>query len=380
MMRKAVKISAALLEDWMRDHYHGAAIDIGSSGVLDYGLAEVRALAGIEACDLDQVVFRDSPCLGRDDLREAIAARWGASEASQVITTHGSSEAIYAAMMTLLEPGDHVVTMQPAYHSHLSIAESIGCETARWRLRPEDDFQPDLYQLAAVVTGRTKLIVVNFPHNPTGVTLTLAGLDRLLEIADSVGAYVIWDAALADLVYDGDPLPCPGRSYARSVSIGTFSKAFGLPGMRFGWCIAEPRLIAAMTDLRDRMTLSLSPLLEFIALRVVQNAESFVGPRLQTAAASRRLLLEWARRNADVVGMPVPQGGVTAFPLLRGHADTTAICARLSAEYQVLLVPGSAFEHPDRVRLGFGGDPDQFKRGLEILAGELTGRWLGQRK
>jgi DNA-binding transcriptional MocR family regulator len=121
-----VKFSDALLEDWMRDHYHGASIDIGSSGVLEYSLSEVRSLAGIKSSELDEIVFRDSPCLGRYDLREAIAERRGTGNAECVMTTHGGSEAIYVAMMTLLEPGDQVIALQPTYHSHVSVAESIG--------------------------------------------------------------------------------------------------------------------------------------------------------------------------------------------------------------------------------------------------------------
>jgi capreomycidine synthase len=368
-----LKFPSALLEDWMREHYHDSVIDIGSSGVLDYSMGEVRELAGIDPQGLDEIVFRDSPCLGRYDLREAIAKRCGMGNAERVMTTHGGSEAIYVTLMTLLEPGDQVVALQPSYHSHVSVAESIGCEVIRWQLREEDAFVPNLDDLAATVTERTKAIVVNFPHNPTGATLSRAGLERFLDIAASVDAYVIWDAAFADLVYEGDPLPDPGLSYSKSLSIGTFSKAFGLPGMRFGWCIGDPELIQAITNLRDRITLSLSPLLEFIALHVVRNADAFIRPRLENADANRRLLIEWGKRHADLVDLPLPWGGVTAFPLLRGQEDATRICAELARAHHVLLVPGSAFDHPRRVRLGFGGERSQLERGLNILLEELTG-------
>jgi capreomycidine synthase len=368
-----MRFQGALLEDWMRDHYHEAVIDIGSSGVLDYSLRQVRELAGIGIEEIDEIVFRDSPCLGRYDLRETIAERYGIGSAERVMMTHGSSEAIYVSLLTLLEPGDQVVTLEPTYHSHVSIAESLGCELLRWRLREEDSFQPDLNDLDAIITKRTKAIVVNFPHNPTGATITSGDFFRLLEIAASVNAYVIWDAALADLVYEGDPLPDPCLYYTRSVSVGTFSKAFGLPGMRLGWCIAPPELIRAATNLRDRITLSLSPLLEYIALRVLQNADSFIRPRRENAEINRRTLIEWALQHEDVLDLPLPHGGVTAFPLLRRMEDTVEICTRLGEDHRVLLIPGNVFGYPRRVRLGFGGERDQLNKGLEILAGELTG-------
>ncbi|MFI5656041.1 capreomycidine synthase [Streptomyces anulatus] len=367
-----MNFDAALLEDWMRDHYHDAAIDIGSSGVLDYSFGQVRQLAGIEPGDMDQIVLRDSPCLGRDDLREAIASRWGDGDARRVMLTHGGSEAIYVALQTLLEPGDQVVALHPAYHSHVSVAESMGCEVLRWRLREEDAFRPDVEELARIVTARTKVIVVNFPHNPTGATLDLAGFRRLLEIADDVGAYLLWDGAFTDLVYDDAPLPDPGLTYPRTVSIGTFSKSFGLPGMRFGWCMADPELLRAMTNLRDRITLSLSPLIEFIALRVVRHAEAFIAPKLKNATGNRRLLVDWAARHEDRVDLPLPLGGVTAFPQLRPWRDTTELCRRLGETSNILLVPGRAFDHPCRVRLGFGGDRSQLSKGLDILGAELV--------
>lgn len=367
-----MNFDGALLEDWMRDHYHDAAIDIGSSGVLDYSLRQVRELTGIEPGELDEIVFRDSPCLGRDDVREAIAARWGDGDARKVMLTHGGSEAIYVALQTLLEPGDQVVALHPAYHSHVSVAESMGCEVLRWRLREEDKFRPDVEELARLVTARTKVIVVNFPHNPTGATLDLADFRRLLEIADQVGAHLLWDGAFTDLVYDAAPLPDPGLTYPRTVSIGTFSKAFGLPGMRFGWCMAEPELLRAMSNLRDRITLSLSPLLEYIALRVVQRADAFIAPRLQNAEVNRRLLADWAARHEDHVDLPLPLGGVTAFPQLRPWRDTTELCRRLGETSNILLVPGRAFDHPCRVRLGFGGDRGQLSNGLDILGAEFA--------
>jgi capreomycidine synthase len=372
-----MKFPGALLEDWMREHYHDAAIDIGSSGVADYSLGEVRELTGITVEELDEVVFRDSPCLGRDDLRSAIAERWGDGDLRRVMTTHGGSEAVYVALMSLLEPGDQVVALDPAYHSHVSVAHSMGCEVLRWRLREEDGFRPDLDALAALVTERTKVVVVNFPHNPTGTTVDAAGLERLLEIAAGVDAYVLWDGAFTELVYEGAPLPNPGLRYPKCVSVGTFSKVFGLPGMRFGWCMADPGLLRDMTDLRDRITLSLSPLLEHIALRVVRNADAFIGPRLENARANRSLLARWAARHPDLVDLPLPLGGVTAFPLLRAWQDTTEICRRLGETRHLLLIPGRAFDHPRRVRLGFGGDGKQLEAGLDILAEESAASLRG---
>jgi capreomycidine synthase len=368
-------IGSALLDDWMRDHLQDTGIDIGSSGVESYALGDLRRLAGLDLASLDDVVFDHSPCTGRRDLRQAIADRWGTGDPDTVVATHGASEASYAALVTVLNPGDHVVTTDPPYHTLVSVPESLGCTIRPWRLPPGRGFLPDLDELAAMTAGSehpVAAIVVNFPHNPSGATVSEDELDRLVGIARRADAYLVWDASFAELVYGRPPLPDPVCRYPKALSIGTLSKSFGLPGLRFGWCMADPGLIARITFLRDRMTLSLSPLTELFALHAVRSADVLVGQRLSQAARNRQILAGWARENAEYVDLPVlPQGGVTAFPALRGHADTRDLCTALSAEHKVMLVPGAAFGYPDRVRLGFGGPTGEFVRGLELLARAL---------
>lgn len=366
-----MEFSPSLLEEWMRAHYFAAEADIGSSGVADLNLDDLRALTGVTTTDLDSVVLRDSPCTGRADLRAAIARRWGNGDPDWVTTTHGASEAIFVALTTLIEPGDEVVALSPAYHTHTSVADSIGCAVRLWELRANDHFAPDLDKLATLVTPRTKAVVVNFPHNPTGVTLTPRQQCRLIEIVANVDAYLVWDGAFTELTHVGDPLPDPTQFYSKTISVGTFSKAFGLPGMRFGWCAAQPKVIRGMVLLRDRITLSLSPLLELVALRVVENADRVIGPRLELARSNRATLTEWATTHADLVDYFPPPGGVTAFPALRGIPDTRPVCAALAAEDQVLLVPGAAFGYPGHVRLGFGGPAEGLATGLTALTRQL---------
>lgn len=367
-----MEFASAFLEDWMREYYFDAKYDIGSSGVQDYCLKEVRELAGITFAELDDVVFRDGPCTGDEALRQAIADRWGTGDPDWVATAHGASEAIYSALLAVLRPGDHVVTLDPSYHSHTSVPRALHCDITPWTLRPEHAFQPDIAELAALAEARRPAaIIVNFPHNPTGATVTREQLRGLVAVAESVDAHLVWDASFSELTYGAAPLPDPIRDYRKTISVGTFSKAFGLPGMRFGWCLAHPDVIARMIPLRDVYLLSISPLLERIAVGVVRHAERFVEPRLRQAAKNRELLGQWAARHEDRVEHTPPQGGVTAFPRMRRETDTRELCLRLGAQHSVLLVPGVAFGRPDRVRLGFGGPSDDFARALDLVAREL---------
>ena len=365
------KLGAALLEDWMRLYYFAVDADIGSSGVSDYSMAEVRALLGIGVDELDAVVFHDSQTLGGTALRGAIARRWTGGDASRVMVTHGSTEANFLVMNALLQPGDEVIVLDPVYPQLQAVAASIGCRLRAWHLRAENGWRPDMDELAALVTPRTRMVVVNFPHNPTGATLTPQEQDQLLAIVSRVGAWLVWDAAFADLTYDAAPLPDPAPRYERAVSMGTLSKAYGLPGLRVGWCLAAPEVLDRMVVLRDYLTLHLSPLVELLAERVIVNADVIVAQKLAAARRSREVVDRWIGEQGGAVSWTPPAGGVCGFPRLHGVDDVEAFCHHLAREHRVLLVPGTCFGAQGHVRLGFGGPAAALEEGLGRLAGAL---------
>ncbi|MFJ2866816.1 capreomycidine synthase [Kitasatospora sp. NPDC087314] len=359
----------ALLEDFLRERYHEADIDISSSGVEPYTMAELRDLLGFDLGQLAAVSLRDSQSAGGDELRELVAARYGLSDAGRVLVGNGSTEAQLLCLAALLEPGDEVVVVEPAYHSLLAPVRARGCRVRRWQLRPEDGFRPDLEELRHLITSATKAVkavVVNFPHNPTGVTLTAGELAELVAIVERHGCYLLWDGAFEDLVFDAPPLAAPTH-YERALCFGTMSKAFGLPGLRVGWGIAAPEIVHAAVGVRDYTTLALSPLVEWVAQRALEGAEQLIGPRMLTAAANRRLVHGWLAARPDAESATAG-AGVVAFPQLTRVPDTMALCERLMREYRVLLVPGEAFGVPGRVRLGVGGTATDLAAGLDALS------------
>jgi len=360
-----------LLESWMREYYFDTDLDIGSSGVQSFSLAELRELTGLTHEEMDAVVFDDSRTLGDPLLREAIARRWGAGDPERVMATHGSNEAIFLALNALLAPGDEVVILDPIYPQFYSIAESLGARLKTWRLRAELGFRPDVGEARSLIGPRTKAVVVNFPHNPTGASLTREEQAELIAAASEVGAYLVWDAAFAELTYDSEPLPDPTLFYERAVSTGTLSKGYGLPGLRVGWCLAPPEVLERCALLRDHINLHLSPLVELVARRAVEHADVLCGIRLRQARANLAFLSEWAARSAELVEFTPPRGGVCAFPRLRGMADTEAFCHQLARARRVLLVPGRCFNAPGHVRLGFGGRAAALEEGLRRLSAQL---------
>jgi capreomycidine synthase len=362
-------LAIARLEAWMRDYYHKVDHDIGSSGVRDLTMAEFRALCGFQLAELDPMVFHDSESFGGRRLRAALAERWAGGDVDRVMVTHGSSEAIYLVMQLALEPGDELIVVDPAYQQLYDIAAARGCPVTRWRLDPRNGFAPDIAALRELAAGRPRMIVVNFPHNPTGVSITAEQQKELVAIAAEAGAWLVWDHAFGEITYGADPLPLPTEWYERCIAFGTFSKSYGLAGLRAGWCLAPPELLARMALLRDYIALYVSPVLEFFAEQAVRHAERIVAVQREHARANLALLCEWAEGRPELVRFSPPDGGVTTLVEFPGQPDVVGSCRRLAEQHRVLLVPGACFgdAYRDHARLGFGGTTAELTAGLSLL-------------
>lgn len=351
----------------MRQYYFDTELDLGSSGVESFSLAELRQLLEIAEGELDEIVFNDSRTLGDPNLRAAIAAYWGEADPGRVMATNGSTEANYLIMNALLRPEDEVIVLAPLYQQLYGIAEAIGCNLRTWQLRPEDGFNPDIEDLRRMISPRTRMVIVNFPHNPTGASIDLKRQGELIEIVSGAGAYLVWDAAFAAMTYDDTPLP-PPVSYQRSICFGTLSKAYGLAGLRVGWVIAPKDVLAKCERLRDYVTLHLSPLVEFLARRAVEKPDVLIKIRLDQLRVNLEILAAWIEQQRGLVEWTRPLGGACCFVRLPFVRDTEPFCHQLARQHRVLLVPGTCFGYPQHVRLGFGGSTEGLKEGLARLS------------
>ncbi|MFC5802618.1 capreomycidine synthase [Streptomyces formicae] len=367
-----------VLEEWYRRHLGPDIHDISSSGVRPYTFAEIRGLCRIPVEDLDEVLMDDSVSQGGAGIRQAIADRYAGGDADRVLVTHGSSEAIALTLSTLLHPGDRVVVQEGIYHSLGHYPRAAGCEVAELPAAAVRHGEIDHEVLEHLVTPGTAAMIVNFPHNPTGVTLSPQGLKALTEHTAATGTVLVWDAATAEITHRWQVLPGPRAADGNTVSYGTFSKTFGLPGLRVGWAIAPPELLTATFPLRDRTTLFLSPLVELVAEQAMRNADVLIGARAAEARRNLAYLTDWMADHQDLVRWTAPEGGVCALPVFReleraaaGPEAVERFCLELLTRHRTLLVPGTAFGAPHGARLGFGGPEAGFQAGLAGLSAFL---------
>jgi capreomycidine synthase len=321
---------------------------------------------------LRPLLFADSMSFGGIGLREALAERFLAGDVSRTMATHGSTEANFLLSHALLSPGDEIIVSDPLYPQLSAVAQSIGCELRRWSLSFDRGYRPDFDELRGLLNPKTRMVVLNFPHNPTGISLTQDEGRRVREAVAQVGAYLVWDCAFTELTYGEPPISqLTLLEYERCITMGTLSKAYGLPGLRVGWCLAAPEILASMVQVRDYVTLHLSPLVEWIAERVMRSADLLVDRRLAQAKHNLTLVAAWVEAHRDAVVWVPPQGGVTAFPRLR-LADSEPLCRHLAEKQGVLLVPGNCFGRPEHVRLGFGSSTAHLEEGLQRLSRSLS--------
>ena len=361
-----------LLEDWFREFYFRAPIRLCSSGVREYSLAEALDLIGLDAAELGRILIDDAPSAGSLIGRSAVATRYAGGNSDRVLLTHGSSEAIFLLLSTVLGPDCEAIVVDPAYQPLLVPPASTGAVVRRWKLRPEDGYVPDIATLRSLVTSRTRLIVANFPNNPTGATVDRASMSQIVEIAAEANSWLLWDMAFDDLFWTSEALG-PPPAHERVLLVGTLSKAYGLPGLRFGWCIAPPDVLRDCIRVRDYVTLNLSPITERIGAAAVRSLEALVGGRREEARRNLGRLRWWSAEHLGTGDWIAPRGGVTAFPRLP-MANTREFCRYLTQERGVLLVPGDVFGNADRVRIGFGVAPETFDLGLAALEEGLQ-RW-----
>ncbi|MEZ4673391.1 MAG: aminotransferase class I/II-fold pyridoxal phosphate-dependent enzyme [Caldilineaceae bacterium] len=258
-----MKIEPFALERWLTTHELNVKYDIAESGILPLRTSDLIQFEPPEMREATRERLLNLPlgyseAVGTIALRAAIAATYAQCSPEQILVTNGAIEANFLLFNTLLDAGDHVVAVHPAYQQLYSVPRAIGCEVSHWHVGPENDFCYDLEALRKLITARTRLIVINTPHNPTGAMLSAGELQEIYRLAEGVGAWILCDEAYRWLeVPGGKPFGPPLFDLGdRGISVGTVSKPFGLPGLRIGWLAAPRDVVAKCWAMRDYLSLS----------------------------------------------------------------------------------------------------------------------------
>lgn len=299
--------------------------------------------------------YTESP--GHPLLRAEIAQGYSQVGVDGIVVA-APEELIRVGMESLLEPGDHLIYLAPAYQSLYEIARSLGCEVTPWQLRERgDQWTLDLTELEQLITQRTKVLVINFPHNPTGYLPSRATLDAIIAIARRHRLYLFSDEMYRLLEYDAaDRLPPLCDLYERAISLSGMSKTYGLPGLRIGWLATQqPDLPARWLALKDYTTICNSAPSEILALIGLRAGEALAARSLAIIRRNLQLAQAFADQHQAQIHWLPGRGGSIAFPRWQGAEKLDDLCARALTERGLMIVPSSIFDHAgNHFRIGLG--------------------------
>lgn len=367
-----MKIAPFLLERYFASHEFSAHYLLSCSDCEPLSMADLLAMADPESRNMwEHLRLGYTDSRGHPLLREEIAKTYDGIEAEDVLVT-APEEGIFLYMNSLLERGDHVVGVYPAYQSLYEIARAIGCDVSFWEPREENGWCFDVEDLERKIRPDTRLVVVNFPHNPTGCILPARTFRDLLDIVKRRGIRLLSDEMYRLLeLREETTLPAACGLYDKACSLSGLSKVYGLPGLRIGWVATrDGELLDRMRGMRDYTTICTSAPGEILAIVAMRNGGHIVRRQIARARRNVAVLDSFFARYCDLFRWNRPEGGSVCFPGIPAVEDTAVFCGRLLEETGIMLLPSRELHAGDHhVRIGFGREnlPEVIDRFSEYL-------------
>ncbi len=368
-----MRIAPFALERYFAKHEFYARYLLSSSDCESLSLSELLLMADRETTALWKKLrlgYTETP--GHPLLREEISMLYSGITAENILVTV-PEEGIFLLMHALLSPGDHIVCTFPGYQSLYEVARSIGCEVSTWEPDENRGWCFDPGQLEAKVRPDTRMVVVNFPHNPTGSVPSRNDFEKIIDLARQHGTYLLSDEMYRFLeIEEGYTLPSACELYDRAFTLCGLSKSFGLPGLRIGWLSSRSKEeLERVSKLRDFTTICSSAPSEILALMALRSRKPIIGKQLARVRRNVKLLDVFFSEYEDFFRWNRPSGGSVCFPRMLIDPDTGSFCERLIEETGIMLVPSSLFQYGENhFRIGFGRD--DLAEVMEMFSAYLT--------
>jgi len=362
-----MKIKEFGVEIWMNEFENNCAFNLAETCVESLTINELLALSGQGAALLSELLpmkMTYGTIEGSDRLRDNICKLYGKQNRENIIVTHGTIGANALIHQALVSSGDHVISVLPTYQQHYSIPESIGAKVSILPLRAENEFLPDLDELRALITPKTKLIAINNPNNPTGALMNEALLLEIAEIARSCGAYVLCDEVYRGTDQQGDGFTISMADlYEKGISTAGMSKAFSLAGLRLGWIAAPPFVIEMVSIHRDYNTISVSMIDDYFAAIALECSDKIIARSQRITRENLALLDAWVTQEPSINYIK-PKSATVALLKYDFDMSSRDFCVQLLAQTGVMFTPGSAMDMEGYVRIGYANNAEILTTGL----------------
>ncbi len=347
------------LEEYLSKYEFTAPYLLCCSDAESFKMQDILALAEHKDLELwNNLVLSYTETFGLPALREQIATSlYPQLKSENILCFAGAEEGIYCALNVLCEPSDHVIVFTPCYQSLMEIPKSLGCEMTLLELREDNQWRIDLEEVKRAIKPHTKVLVMNFPHNPTGQVITQSELDALVKICEAHGIWLFSDEVYRLLGNPHEPWAQPAaEAYPKALSLGVMSKAFGMAGLRIGWLACQDTdLLTKMCQLKHYTSICNSAPAEVISLIALKNMDTILARNNEIVTQNLALLDDFFQEHQSLFSWVRPQGGCVGWVKYHSPEPVEKLCANLVKEKGVLLLPGSIYDFSgNHFRIGFG--------------------------
>jgi aspartate/methionine/tyrosine aminotransferase len=346
--------------------------DLSESGVRPLTLRELMAM-GFDLESFLDVPLGYSQSNGTLELREALTKLYPGSTVDHVEVTNGTSEANYLIALSQVQKGDVFGFETPNYMQLYGIPRSLGAEVRTFRLRPDAAWEPDWEEFERAVSPGTKLVYVSNPNNPTGSILSDDAMKRIVARCEQVGAYL-----MADEVYQGAEVSKPrAKSFwgmsDRVIVTSGLSKAWGIPGVRIGWIVGPPKVIADCWAQHDYLTIGPNKLSDQIAKIAVspENREKCYARTRAVLNTNNKIMRKWVDTFPELLEWREQDAGAIALVKYHANIPSVDLCEQIRVRQSTLIVPGKQLGVEGYVRIWLGAKEEYFREGLRRIGEEL---------
>lgn len=353
-----MKIPDFKLEEFWKKYEFTSPYLLCCSDAETWTLQELLAIADEDSKKLwDSLALGYTESPGHPLLRQEIARLYDSIKADDVLTFAGAEEGIYCAMRVLIEPGDHVIVIDPCYQSLATLPEMFGAEITAIQLLLENEWKLDLEDVKKAFRPNTKLLVLNYPHNPTGAVLDREVLDGLIQLARKAGAYIFCDEVYRYMEVDETKrMPSIADVYEKGISLNVMTKSFGLAGLRIGWLATrESHFLKEAGSYKLYTSICNSAPSEILAIMALRAKDRILNRNREILLSNLNILEEFMMRNQKYVSWIRPQSGPIATLKLLLPISIEDFTEDLVRAEGILIMPGSVFDLPGNFfRIGFG--------------------------
>lgn len=337
---------------------------------LDCNLSESsfmdQSLHGL-GISVDHLVLFYGDHKGKSELRQVIADEVKL-DVEDVLITAGAAAGLFIVATTLLKENDNIVVAKPNYATNIETPRAIGADVSFLNLRFEDGFDFELSTLEKLITNRTKLVSLTYPHNPTGALINRGKLQSVIDLIERRGIYLLLDETYRDMSFV-EKLPVGATLSDKVISISSMSKSYGLPGIRIGWLLSKnKKLMETFLAAKEQICITNSVVDEEIAFQYFKRKEELFKDVQATIGKNFQILKEFMSKQ-DVLEWVEPKGGCVIFPRIKKevNVDVAKFHDMLFNKYRTYVGKGHWFEEDGRfIRVGYSWEKtEKLRNGLE---------------